>query len=574
MLDRLAGLRRIWCGLATFCRRHAESAGYLALAVMIILLPCLYTPFWQACDDVFIAMLIKGYGLATAPSFLTTNSNAMWAFLVGMTPDFFSISSYTWLQYFLISISLFLLWAALVNDRNWIVIKFLFLINLCYYVLLNPQYTVTAFFCAMAGFITLARGDLRKNIFIIVLACGLLYFSFIIRSKAFYGILLIGWPLVEWKGLLHNKGAIICLFLLCIFAGISAALDSGLKSDSAWKEIDQWRQTREDLADTNSAEMFRNQPELLAAHALTDNDMRLLQYQFSGDPALRDTEIYEVLKQETGWMYYLYLRTQSALKALLYIFDWPIKIYTYIIILLTLLSGHISARNCMILGMLILSLLAIGFLSRGGENVLRVYFPLLFFVIALLLIAPTDINVTRTLNIGNIIYLNKKLVIILLLGLMFTGIHYFSKSNLLQQWRMTTQAPPETRELFHQSISFAWPDIIEWIYKPFDSIDKTFQPEFQGLTWTLLDPYARKYFDPRAKDGFASLLEEGHKFAVTDFQLEALEGYCQEHLNGKLHAMRLSPNGVFPVYYLQCMKTNASAPWMLMPAGAPTHPLR
>lgn len=545
----LSSVGQFWTKFSTFISARLNIVGYGLIVAMTLLLPVFYTPFWQACDDPFIAMLIKGYGLADSPSLLTTYSNVVWATLVSFTPDFFYISGYTWIIYFFSCLSLFLVWANLAASRDLPFIKTLFLVNLGYYILLNPQYTVTAFFCAFAGFLTLSGEARDRNILAISLAFALLYFSFIIRAKALCAMLLLCLPILDWKLLKNDKYIKICFCVLIILVGATYALDSGLKSGPIWGEIKEWQKTREDLADANSAWTLLNQSELIARHGISENDLRLAQYQFGGDPGLRDSSIYATMKNETDFEYYLKFREERAKESLEYVFGWPLIIYIIIIGLLIL--SRLTLKNAAMVCILFISFWLIGFFSRGGADVNRVYYPLLFAVICALMIVPKNSNLSK------IIYINTYIVKISVIVFITFGILFFSKDNLIQVWRMNSYDFNKNVEALDNSISFGWPTVIEWLYKPFDRAARYSSIKFQCLIWPILDQNIRSFFDPRDNNGFKDYLAKGGKFTITDAQLKLLDKYCQERMNGELTATPLIKEAIIPAYRLQCKNSDA-----------------
>lgn len=546
--ETFASLRHISKSIISFLENHACGSGIFLVLAMFSFLPLFYTPFWQACDDPFIAMLIKGYGISASSSNINTYTLVPWASLIQIVPDFFDISGYVWALYLLSFLSLIAIWMGLCAQPGYIMLKLLLLANMTMYVFLNPQYTVTAFYCAFAGFLLLCAQGARIGKLQLLLACCLLFFGFLIRFKAFFSVMLLGWPFLPLKALWYKK-ALRYGTLALIFAIVLAfSIDHILKSGPEWDKIEEWRITREDIADANTGNLLAMHPEIMKRHKTSQNDIILGQFQFGGDQELLNSKKYASMKNEIKFEEFINYRFSMAGDAIKYAFHWPLL--PFIILIIILLIGIFNIQNISMFCMLILSFFLMGFFSRGGENVLRVYYPLIFFSICFILSTPYSVN-----KFKKYLYIHPVIIKAFAIFTLLASLLGFSRQNLIEQWKQSHYDLDASRSYINRTVTLGWPKGIEYMFGPFTPMSKLRDMEFQTFLWPILDPHTIKYFNPLEKGSFQEFMEKGHSFLIMrDDQLDSFKIYCAEHMDGELSSKLISPDNVFPVYDVQCVR--------------------
>ncbi len=437
------------------------------------------------------------------------------ASIVQHIPDFFDISSYTWLLYFISTISLCVIWWRFCSSSDQPIIKFLLLLSMSFYIFLNPQYTVTAFYCAIAGYLCLLfpkSSDYSwPRLFV---ASIMLLFSFLIREKALAGALLLASVFIPWRMLYAcHKARIGLISLIIVMLGVHF-LDGALKNGEQWTEIKQWQVLREKLADRQYAAMFLEQPQVHARHGISRNDLDLVKIHFGGDPKLRKNDLYEILEKETGTLFYIEFCLKKIKQTFSYLLHYPLFLFVLIFFLLFIV--RFNGRTVLLVGMFLLSLLLISIFSRGGPNVARVYYPILFLAIAMLLLIPQNHNLLTNFGIKKIIIifngaakcvLNGKIVAgIFISFLLLLSIIGFSINNLLEQWQNSYINIDKSREYLDGTIWWGYHYPLSLIYSPFTKVSDMEHIRFQNCNWPILDPETVKFFNPFDPDSFKILL--------------------------------------------------------------------
>lgn len=556
--------------------RHAFVLGLAVILISAFILLSLYEPFWQTNDDPIFAMLINGYGLAAEPAINILNGNFLWAMIVRLIPDFLDISNYVWLQYFFVLSSILIIWRNLCINKGIWPIKLLFVLNLLFYAFLFPQYTVTAYYCSLAGvlsfisYINYAKpggpklnGLLAASLLFSVLF--FLFFGFLIREMAFFSTLLLGifiYPIpyarffrigghsqksFRQAPVLNKKYyvKIIAVFVL-LGAGVACItmINSGLKKSENWDYINEWQKIRQGIADREFDNFFINQPELLNRYGLTPNDFQLLQHHFSADAGLRKISEIEAIKREAPGIAYLTQRIDTSFKSVSYLFDGKLELYSFFILLLFI--KRYDRKTLFMLLAFLAYFGIIGFFNRGGVAIERVYYSLSFVLSAFLLM------ICENGNLKNIIFIKKGLYDFLLALALVSGILGFSKASIIQQWQTSRIDLPASGEYLNGSFWFGYPYPLEAIYRPFAKVSESKKINFQAGGWSALLPNSVAYFDVFDPDGFKNYFKNGFKLAAGKQDADLLGAYCKERLNGDFVLEHITPPNVYPVYFAQC----------------------
>lgn len=504
----------------------------------------LYTPYWQTNDDPIFSMLINGYGLASEPATQILNCNFIWAKIIRVIPNFLDIQNYTWALYIFSFLAMIAIWNSVIHYPGNSLIKLLIIINMLFYNFLNPQYTVTASYCAIASVIIFMEYFHHNKFTYIIIAFFFAFFSFIIREISFASIILIGIFLYPWRLILNNKTVIA--FLAIFLAVICAVyfIDMQGKSSSDWQYINIWQKNRQSLSDDYQADVYLQQPALLNKLGYTENDLQLLKAHFSIDSNLRNPDRLSELKNGIDKTIFYNNALEKGGIALAFFFTYPLIFFS--IIALILLINRFTPFTMATLALFITIFFFIGFFNRGGVEVHRVYYPAIFYFILLLITRNTNEN------LKNYIYLNPALAKLIIFCFLLLPILAFSKNNLVEQWRISSYDINKSGEYLKNALWLTWKFPIEQIYQPFAKVSAFSNINFQSGGWSALLPNSVKYFDPMTANGFGDKFSEGIKVAADEGTLKLLSTYCHEHLNGRMDSERLSPPDCFDVYNIIC----------------------
>lgn len=521
----------------------------LGLALLILegaAILAFYTPYWQTYDDVILAMLINGYGMAAEPSINLLYCNFVWAWLVQLLPDLFNVSNYTLALYACSSFAIALIWLALAVDSKLPLLKLLLVSSMTFYVFLNPQFTVTAMSCVIGGsaaFIVYQKDDKKLFLVCALLSC---FLGFVIRDWTLPFIGLICMPFIRWRPLFANRRLLALLAVFPIAVASVYCINLEMKSGPQWREISAWNNERRALTDGHKGQVYAEQPDLLQANGYSVNDMHLLSSHFGlaanliNLPALKNIAAHgdrKLLLDHDFAMIEITFR---------YFFDWPLVLFFVIICVLML--RRYSLRTIAAISIIGAIFLLIGYFNRGGVWVSRIYYPSLYGLIIFLIFVPPERKLSKYLYVSEEL---ARLAICVLLGL---SILAFSKANLIETWEISHYDNKKAAELLNGAVWYGHPVRIEQLYAPFANIEKLKKIKFQCASWTTWLPNSRAYFDVRAKDGFDKYLGSGFNIAISQPHLGYLEVYCAQHLDGKLIKKELAPKIAPDFYRIRCEK--------------------
>lgn len=544
-----------------FFRRHHLVLGWGLATALAIFLPILYTPYWHTSDDPWIAMLIFGYGLAEVPTLNIPFSNFAWAWLLQQFPAFLDISVYTLALYFFTWLALLVIWYILASEKKFLFIKLLFLGCMAFYAFLNPQYTVTAFYSAAAALLALCfpRGRYTPQRLIVIAFMFLL--SFIIRMESLIGIVLVGAIYIPWQQIRRDKRALAGALLTLALAGSLYFADHSMKSGPEWQEVTGWHEMRAKLSDGRVGDMLKNQPAILEKYGLSRNDMQMVGNQFGGDAGLRELGRLQKMCAEIPALFYFLQKFEEIKKTFLHFMDPPLLFL--MVLALMMLANRLDWKRGIAALMFLLGFLLIGYFNRGGEPINRIYYPLTFFLLALLLLTVRSrsrkeirilFDIQFKMGIRNYgIMSNRKIFPLVASFLLIITAISFSRANLIQQWRLSQYDLPASRAAFDNSFWFGFHYPLEWLYPPFAPLSVIRGPRFQSGGWPILEPGSRKYFDQDAPEAFLEFLSTGFRFSMGEEDIKTMRIYCREHLNGELEYTLVSNEKSLPIYFARCV---------------------
>lgn len=520
----------------TFC-----AGLFLLLGLAFLLLVC-YSPHWQTYDDVVLAMLIKGYGIAAEPSLNLLYCNFLWAWLIQLLPDFFGISSYTLLLYFFSLSALVSIWYALCQNPQMLLLKWLLVLSMLFYAFLNPQFTVTALLCITAGGCLLIAYQNSGKLFTLILALLLFFFGFLIRDWTLPFIAILTAFFINWKALLFRRSLYLPVFVFIASVSAIYTVNLLMKTGTEWEEIISWNNTRQNLTDAHQGKIIGAQPDLLRNYGYSENDMRLLSTHFSlARPLMDNGRIGEMKRESDPGIYF----DENMLRVgITFAFFLSYPLILLVIVIAILLCMRLTLPTFLAMLACAVIFFMFGFFNRGGIWISRVYYPGLYALASFLLLYPESSKWQKD------IFLSAHCQTLLAGFFLVLSILAYSKANLVESWEIGQKDMAQMAALLDKSIWYGHPVRIEQLYAPFANMSALADIEFQGASWTALLPNARSWFDIDAREGFDDFLRKGFRLSIAPEHLPFIETYCAEHLGGRLETEMLDAAGEF--YNVRC----------------------
>lgn len=514
------------------------------LGISAIIIIC-YDPAWQTNDDPIFNMLINGYGLANNPADPILNCNYLWAAIIRLIPAWFGYSNYTLALYFFSILSVCVIWINIIQCQKSRVLPLFILTSMLFYNLLNPQYTVTAFYCTIAA-ITGIFNRVRTKKFSGILSGFILGITgFLIREMSFLMIAVLSFFIIPWRGVFKDKLLCIALYSAAIILIVIFFADYQHKSNfQDWDKINAWQNTRQFLADSDIVNAYKKEPELLKKFNLSQNDMNMLRTHFNLAPDLRDVSRIDSLKKASSLWLYIENKFHSAERSVGYLFSYPLYLLLFLCALLFV--QRYSVANLLTFLLIFVVFFMIGFINRGGTAMDRIYYaPLYLFALLLLMQEPNS-------RLHAYVYIAPTLNKILLTSVLLFSVLAFSKMNLVEQWRYQSYDLQKTEELLDSAVWAGYPFLIEKIYYPFRKLSENENIKFQCGSWSALLPDSVSFYNIFNQDSFREFMLKGFKYAASQKQVNELGVYCREHFGGEWHAKLISPSDCFDIYEVKC----------------------
>lgn len=263
-------------------------APYLA-AALAILATLLYTPkFWAVNDDIGMAMIAHGYGIADQPSPDLVYSNIVWGWLTFGLGTPFGIQGYAFAQFALVLLSCAVVALTLYRARVPGFVAAALLLIMFVPTLTGMQFSVTAGYLAVAGLALALDSTRSRTLWPWCAAAAFILMAALIRFNECAFILLIASPFyaahllrgadrqtrLRWAGMLAAVG---------VLWGGCAVLDRVHYSGAEWSEFKRMNPLRRQFTDYGLAEHFNWNPDELAGTGLSPVDMQMMHYWFFDD---------------------------------------------------------------------------------------------------------------------------------------------------------------------------------------------------------------------------------------------------------------------------------------------------
>jgi hypothetical protein len=278
-------------------RRYLPYAVVLAVVLVIVLFGHKY---WDANDDIHMSMVAGGYGLAAQPSPGVVYSNVIWGWLAMRLGAPFGVQGYTLIAYAAMLASAAAVAWALLRRRVPGILAATVLLAMFVHALLEPQFSVTAGFAAVAGLaLACTLGSWRE--WPVALAAGLLLVvASLIRLQECMFVCVVAAPFVAWQlyrsfGTPAFRPLAAVLLAAAALSGGAKLVDNAYYTGPGWQQFRDMNALRRPFTDYALHGYFEHRPELLKPVGMTVNDMVMM-----GDWFFLDSKVYN--DQSLGYL--------------------------------------------------------------------------------------------------------------------------------------------------------------------------------------------------------------------------------------------------------------------------------
>jgi hypothetical protein len=243
-------------------------------------------PFWETNDDLGMAMILDGYGLAAHPSPTLIYSNILYGQALTALPQIGDISRYGLASISLTLLAAFLIFRALcLSTPNYLttaaVTALIFVFPLAF-----PQFTTLSGLLSLAGILHVYTYLQREGMINLLIAGAALFIGYLIRPHAFYLVFLISAVLLPWKHVLSDIRLRLLATVLIVLCAAAMLADWRAYRSPDWQTFSEVNVLRAAFTDFDVARHFARRPELLQGTNYTPNDILLLENWFLADPSI------------------------------------------------------------------------------------------------------------------------------------------------------------------------------------------------------------------------------------------------------------------------------------------------
>jgi hypothetical protein len=497
----------------------------------------LFEPMWQSNDDVAMAMVSGGFGLAAgsgSPNILF--SNVIWGEFVRVIPAVAGVSGYALATLISIFAAAWGIFYFLVRLREGYLVGFLALVLVFSRPLLFPQFTLNAGLLTVASVLALFAYLRFGETLTLVCAVILAFAGFLVRREEFALVLLVALPLLPWRILKTSRPLQLSLGALAILVLGATAIDWAAYRTPQWEAFQAINKARLPMTDFGAAPLLLQRPDLLAKYGYSENDVLLLRDWFFADMALLDPPRLQGMIDELGP-----LSVQSRSLALGWSAETTLadpQLLALVLAAVALIAMRPNWRLGLALLVMLLALFAIG--AAGRPGVVRVYYPL----VSLLLLVPIARPESGV----------RSLIQVLILIAAVVGCFYVLLPQASKSRSSIEQARSDVDMLPAETI-YSWGGLFP--YEKIFPVLGTARPDLHifALGVSTYAPYSFASAEIAAGRGMVErMAAPGGILLVSDRGVSKLLGtYCREHLDAMINASVYLRTASFSAWRVSCV---------------------
>jgi hypothetical protein len=525
--------------------KRALVIGLCGMTVLFSICALKFELRWESNDDIAMAMVAGGYGIAALPSPNLFFSNILWGHLVQLLDGIGFLPGYSIASLAAMFLAGTALLTALVVHGVPRLICAMTMALMLTRPLLFQQFTINAGLVCVAAVLCWHYAASRASRQATVLGAALLFMAFLIRAPEACLVLLVAAPLLPWSWLRRDRPAHLCLVILAV--GLLAAqwFDRMSRETPEWQNFNALNLQRAAFTDFGARRAALLHPQLMRAQGFSVNDIELVSNWFFVDPKVSTPSRLHVLLASLGSTPLALSSLQLATRGIANLWHRDLLPLFAAALLLAITCG--GRRVAASWALCLLALLALGIAGRPGG--LRVYYPLL----TLLLIAPLLWSRLTQYRAG--------LVLLVL-----------TSAAVLDGHRVTQQSrsiEAKAAALHGNLTALDQQPVVTWGAEfPFEAIYPLAGPtplarnyRLYGLGVFTLAPFSRAAAEEAAGTGFVARLTapQGILIVANPRQLKLLANYCTEHFGGALEVLPTAAIGTLPISRQRCRADSDSA---------------
>jgi len=489
-----------------------------------------------------MSMVAHGYGVAAegSPPYLMF-SNLLWGYVVRSLPTLSGVPGYSLATLAVLLVSGTVIGFALLRLSVSRAVCVAVLVFVFTRPILFPQFTVNAGMLMVAAILLLRVYARDRSVGLLGVACMLAFTSYLIRSQEFLFVCAAGLPFLPVGQLLRDRRAQIGAGALACAVLASGIVDYQAYKAPEWRDYNALNHVRGLITDFGAAEPIRAQPEVLAKHGFSLNDITLVEHWFFVDPKVANPAVLEAMVSESGGspvQEHKFANAVLGLKTLAHPALWLLALVAFAVSAASAKRSTLAAWAIFLLGIAV-----VGYFGRPG--ILHVYIP----VLALLALAPLA---------GIRWSLRSTFALAAAIGLA-AAVNMF---NVVGESKSFAKADAQTRERVsgvdgHPVVVWGASFPFEAMYPVLGVSDQAMKYRLYGLGVSTLAPFAFARSESLAGRDMIERLRsaEGVPMFANSILVKQLATYCTEHFNGLLEVLSAPAAGMIAPSWYRCQRS-------------------
>lgn len=526
--------------------KYLKFLPYVIGFIILVVFVFASRPFWMTNDDVSMAMITDGTGIAASPSPRLVLTNIAWGYLIRWLPGVGGIQSYTLATYAALTIAYATtLYALFRSEANALFASAILLIVFAP-ALVYPQYTLVAGYLAFAGIVLLCIPPGKQSIPSVYLAGALVVLSGLVRADETALVALIAIPVCigYWSAAAGSKIRRHWLIVLAATAVVFVAfqfLDLETFGSGGWDEYSKTYLTRTEFTDFSLPWYYQLHARLMFGSGYTIDDFIIFKKWFYIDTHVFSVEKLAPFSNNVSW----YGRAEANLKlfqqSLAPFIDPQILVLSGAVIFVLLFHQR---RWYFLASIIVVAAVMFILLLMGRPGVTRIYIPVFAALAIMGIMQPT----------GSRPWIHACAALLAVSGTfwMLNGIHR------LNSWESQASAHVQTVtcHMPHEPLVVIWgsdyPYSLE--YPPFTPQSEVCPLKIYSIGEFSLAPYALEQLHDATggKDLVPALLAgEPLDFIASPVDLQLLRDYFLRHYSVQLSTQQVMQDQLFTLYRVE-----------------------
>jgi hypothetical protein len=518
-------------------RIHPLLVSFAFASTFVVVLCICFNPRWESNDDVAMSMVAHGYGLAAYSSPNLLFSNVLWGYLVRWLPAVHGILGYSLATLgvaVLVGTAILYFFARMgVGCLTGLLVLILVLSR----PVLFPQFTINAGLltcAAVLGWLAHARNHCT---FCLVASCVLAFLGYLVRSQEFALVLAVALPFLPWQ-LLGKRRKTQVAFMLLACAIVAALLfDQWSNSGPEWSYYWKLNWARAPFTDFDAESRLLAQPDVMARHGLSRNDVELISNWFFVDRQIADPAQLRAIVTELGPTA-ITTSFGSGLTAIASL-SRP-ELLPLLVSAVGLLALTFGRRLLMSWALCLGGLFAMGFIGRPG--ILRVYVPLLVLLVLVpIALKPLSSRFRKTAAV-----------------ILFAIACFANSSMLIREAHLSDKMVAEAQgsHFAAQESVVMWGSSFpyEFMFPLIGTNSDARRLKMFGLGVSTFAPYSIARAEEENGRGLIARLRssDGILIAADKRLLKLLDTYCAEHYGKQMNTTVAYESNLWTVYNARC----------------------